>query len=73
MSWAEDNNIDCWSEDDISVEKNWNDGIHITKDGEEIKISEMTESHLKNTIKYFSRVADVSILEKELANRKLRD
>ena len=69
MSWAEDNLIDIYDEElDSSFEENWNDGIHIDRNGSEYKISKMTTKHLENTIKYFSGL-DTSKLEEELKRR----
>lgn len=54
---------------DYERELDWQNGIHITRDGTEMMIKDMTTSHLKNTIRFF-RSLDTSPLEKELKNRK---
>lgn len=70
MSWLEDNGLDFW-EEDFSMEEredDWRSGIHIDIDGNEHKLSEMTISHLKNTIKFFNYL-DTTPLEEELKRR----
>lgn len=62
---ADDFDVDEYN----SPEFYWEDGEHKTKEGEIIKIKDMTTSHLKNTIKYFSEAFNTSILEKELKKR----
>jgi len=66
MSWVDDNLV--YPPDYYHRVRDWENGIHVTKDGTEIKIESMTENHLKNTIKYFSWL-DTSCLKKELKNR----
>lgn len=50
-------------------EKNWKDGFHISSDGHKCKLSELNDSHLKNTINKYAKTHDVTPLEKELLNR----
>ena len=76
MSWADDNgisefDIDLDNEIEKAIEEReamWKRGIHETRDGEVLKIKDMTDDHLKNTIRFFSNL-DTSPLEKELAKR----
>lgn len=54
----------------LTREKLWEDGYHITKNREKLKLKEMTIEHLKNTIFYFRELEyDTSPLEKELLTR----
>lgn len=70
MSWAEDNNIDVYDPIlYIDPYLDWEQGFHTTKDGEQIKLRDMTTEHLKNTIRYFKRTQDTTPLEKELEKR----
>ena len=74
MSYAEDEGIDSYWADEISPADNirveeWENGFHTDREGNEIPLSEMTTSHLKNTIKFFSGL-DTSALEAELERRK---
>lgn len=55
--------------DIIPHEEMWRNGYHETREGEELLLSEMTESHLRNTIKYFCHL-DVEPLEEELRRRQ---
>lgn len=74
MSWAEDNNIDCYdsSFDPIAkLEMDWAEGIHRTQKEIEIPINKMETSHLVFTIRYFQGIADVSPLLDELKSRKI--
>ena len=64
MSWVDDNIIP-FEEDEINPEINWADGFHVDRTGKEWALSEMTTSHLRNTIKYFEEY-DTSYLKKEL-------
>jgi len=69
MSWADDNLIGYDPSDYYEMTENeWEDGIHTDKNGIEYKLTDMTENHLRNTIKYFSGL-DTSPLEKELLSR----
>lgn len=72
MSWADDEGLDCYSAEDFmnKDEREWEKGIHVDQNGIEHKISDMTDSHLKNTIRYFQNIGyDTYILENELINR----
>jgi len=51
-------------------EKQWRKGIHETKNGALLKISEMSEQHLINTIKLFTEEFNTAPLEKELKKRQ---
>ena len=52
-------------------EEEWKEGIHVDQNDNEYLISEMTTSHLENTIRYFKKEElDVSPLEEELKKRK---
>jgi hypothetical protein len=54
----------------LEREKLWEEGYHITKNREKLRLKEMTTSHLKNTISYFKELEyDTSPLEKELKSR----
>ena len=51
------------------VESRWRSGWHEMKDGKKIRIKEMSNSHIENTIKLFAML-DTSPLERELKRRK---
>lgn len=69
MSFFEDN-YDGYEPPESTPEDNWENGIHETADGKIIKLKDMSESHLKNTIRYFKQKGfDVSILEKTLQKK----
>lgn len=69
MSWAEDNNIDCWDiEDCLDLEEMWRNGQHQDREGKIWELKDMTTFHLRNTIKYFSTL-DTTPLKKELKSR----
>lgn len=69
MSYAEDNNLDAYDVPDfVNNEEHWKEGIHYTEQGECMKLSEMTDSHLRNCITYF-KGHDTTPLEKELNKR----
>lgn len=72
MSWAEDEGIDTDLPDPEELrqwkEQEWRSGFHKDKDGNKHLLSEMTNEHLKNTIKFFYR-CDTSILQNELNKR----
>jgi hypothetical protein len=53
-------------------ESNWKGGFHKTKDDRIIKLTEMTDQHIKYTIRYFSQDHDTSPLEQELNSRNLQ-
>lgn len=68
-----------WDEEDFTEaqinaqserEEGWRKGVHTTSDGQEIKLTEMDEHHLRNIIAYFSGY-DTSPLYAELKRRKL--
>lgn len=50
-------------------EDEWKRGIHEMRNGTEIRIKDMDDQHLRNTINYFSDSHDTSVLEKELKKR----
>jgi len=52
-----------------SRESEWVKGYHIMKDGGRIPIDLMQDSHIKNTIKFFSK-HDTGALEDELKRRE---
>ncbi len=54
MSYAEDMGYDAYDIPE-SLEESWLNGVHKTKTGEVIRLYDMEVSHLKNTIKYFTR------------------
>lgn len=58
-----------WFLGDDETEEEWSSGIHTTKDWIEIKLKDMTESHLENTIRHF-KYKNTSPLKEELARRK---
>ena len=74
MSFAEENGHDIYDWDDIPdtsiLELKWKRGKHITKDGREMSLKKMSDSHLENTIKYFGS-HDTTPLEEEQKRRKL--
>jgi hypothetical protein len=78
MSWAEDNDIDIYSSLDedlydfakVHLEEMWTSGFHKTKDGRTLRIKDMTDEHLRNTIRYFSNRCSTAPLEMELACRR---
>lgn len=80
MAWAEENGIDIGYELPhiySIVESNWENGKHIDQNGVHHKISELSDSHLENIIRYFKKNysgIDVSPLIKERKKRiKLKD
>jgi hypothetical protein len=63
---------ELYYEDILAIEKLWEEGYHITKNREKLKLKEMTTNHLRNTINYFKQLEyDISPLEKELKKRSL--
>ncbi len=65
-----DHLMDSMWEDDFDPSENWDMGYHETRDGDRIRITKMSDSHLQNTINYFKNEFDTSILQKELDRRK---
>lgn len=66
---AEPNDIE-W--DWVHLEDLWLGGLHRTHAGQLMRIHHMTDLHLRNTIRYFSRPGnfrDTTPLKKELKNR----
>ena len=50
----------------------WEDGFHETREGDRIKLTEMTDFHLQNTIRFFKiRGYNTLPLERELKLRIL--
>ena len=70
MSWAEDMGYDAWSIWDIPPdrESQWKLGEHEDKTGKKHLIKDMTDQHLRNTIRHFHGL-DTTPLKKELENR----
>lgn len=50
------------------IEDGWAEGYHTTRDGDELRLEDMTDDHLRNTIKFFEKL-DTTPLEEELASR----
>lgn len=70
MCWEDkeaDVDFDRFNDDD-SREDDWRNGVHTDKEDKVYQISEMTDSHLRNTINHFVRL-DTSPLQKELDKR----
>lgn len=55
--------------DDSEFEELWAEGYHIDNTGKKWKLKNMTEQHLRNTIKYFPD-ANTGPLERELERRR---
>lgn len=50
----------------------WPKGLHLTREGEFIPLSKMSDEHLENAIRFFGqRNWDVSSLEEELKKREI--
>lgn len=71
MSWAEDEGYDAWDIPEyVGNEEHWKAGFHYDQSGKEYKLTEMSDSHLYNTIKFFSSKGwNVLPLEKETKRR----
>jgi hypothetical protein len=69
MAYIEENNLMAEPESPNEIEQGWQEGFHTTREGVEMRLEEMTEEHLKNTIRYFEGKLDVSPLEAELESR----
>jgi hypothetical protein len=48
----------------------WVEGFHSTREGDEIRLEDMTDKHLQNTINFFKDKLDTTPLEEELASRQ---
>lgn len=74
MSWAEDMGYDVEYGDPVEeIQLRWNEGFHTTRDGIEIRIEDMEDSHIRNTIKFFKDCypdIDTHVLEEELLSRE---
>lgn len=68
MSFAEDEGY--YDPEMVPLDTQWQRGYHTTKEGEELCLTEMTDAHLENTIKYFEDIYSVEPLKKELISRK---
>lgn len=69
----EDYNMDFYPYDMSGVidrEQDWKNGIHEDRNGHTHEITEMSDSHLINTIKFFDTL-DTTPLKQELKRRKL--
>ena len=53
-----------------TMSEKWEQGFHITKDGDTISLCDMRKDHLENTINYFRGREDTAPLEEELRQRK---
>mgnify|MGYP001600830983 CR=1 FL=1 len=51
------------------AENGWASGFHTTRDGDELRLEDMTDDHLRNTIRFFKDKLDTTPLEEELASR----
>lgn len=73
MSWVEDEGIDAYCEEQINPRHviSWKYGKHTDKKGNTYLITDMTDEHLINTIRYFENKYDVTVLRNELIKRKL--
>lgn len=70
MSYAEDEGLDAYDPPDGSKQEDeWRHGYHTTREGKTLRLYEMTEDHLRNTITYFKEL-DTSPLLNELNRRK---
>ena len=57
-------------EERLKMERRWKRGKHKTRQGKLLNLSEMTSSHLINTIAFFSNL-ETAPLKKELKKRGL--
>jgi len=79
MSFAEDNGLDGWDiSDTMSTSEAYtkDDGIYTNKKGEDVEISEMSDSYLINAYNYFLKHAGkgndlVKDLKLEIRLRKI--
>lgn len=69
MAYIEENNLMAEPEGPTEIEQGWQEGFHTTREGEEMRLEEMTDIHLKNTIRYFEGKLDVTPLRDELHSR----
>ena len=53
------------------LEEIWEDWIHYDRQWKEYLLKDMTDSHLRNTIKYFWEIYNVKPLINELQRRKI--
>ncbi len=71
MSFAEDMGYDSYSLEDMRVRND--PGEWTTKDGDVMKVRDMTTSHLRNTLRYFeARKEEVDNYEEMEAEYKSR-
>ena len=68
MAWS-DENVTELSDDFFIYEYYWEIGKHKDRKGKIHNINEMSEKHLRNTIKYFKGLSDTSILENQLIGK----
>lgn len=73
MSWAEENGYDAWDIPNwAGNEEAWKSGIHYDQNDKEYKLTEMTDSHLKATIRLFGTKGwDITPLKSEAYRRGL--
>lgn len=74
--FSDDLSVHSWMIEEYDAEKcarelEWRDGYHTTSDDREIKITEMTEQHILNVMRYFND-HDTSPLDQEIKNRKFK-
>lgn len=62
---------DYYYDQQLEIEENWEKGKHLTRDGTEMKIKDMTSDHITNTIRFFKlKGFDVRPLQKEYLRRE---